>query len=62
MKTVPNNAVSTICRCLPLLIDNLDADALRKSLRLKNAVRLLKHQVLPKLDKLNNEKRDIRPE
>lgn len=62
MKNVPNDVVATLCRCLPQILDNLDAEAIRKSLRLTNAVRLLKHQVLPKLNKLNNEKRDIRPE
>ena len=36
---------------------NLDAAAIRKSLRLTNAVRLLKHEVLPKLNKINNERK-----
>ena len=61
MKNVPNDTVATLCRCLPLILDNLDKEAIRKSLRLANAVRLLKYQILPKLNKLNNEKRDIRP-
>lgn len=42
MKNVPNNTVATLCRCLPQILDNLDTDAIRKSLRLTNAVRLLK--------------------
>lgn len=62
MKNVPNDTVATLCRCLPLILDNLDTDAVRKSLRLQNAVRLLKHEVLPKLNKIKNEKRDLRPE
>ncbi len=62
MKNVPNNTVATLCRCLPQILDNLDTDAIRKSLRLTNAVRLLKHEVLPKLNRINNEKRKILPE
>ena len=61
MKTVPNDVVATLCRCLPQILDNLDTDAIRKSLRLTNSVRLLKHQVLPKLNKINNEKGKIQP-
>lgn len=56
MKNVPNDTVATLCRCLPLILDNLDADAVRKSLRLRNAIRLLKHEILPKLKKINDEK------
>lgn len=56
MKNVPNSTVATLCRCIPQLLDNLNQNAVRKSLRLTNAVRLLKHEVLPKLNKINNEK------
>ena len=56
MRNVPNDVVATICRCLPQILDNLDNAAIRKSLRLTNAVRLLKHEVLPKLNKINNAK------
>lgn len=56
MRNVPNDIVATICRCLPQILDNLDHAAIRKSLRLTNAVRLLKHEVLPKLNKINNAK------
>lgn len=56
MKNVPNNTVATLCRCLPQLLDHLDKESIRKSLRLTNAVRLIKHEVLPKLNKINNEK------
>lgn len=48
MRNVPNDVVATLCRCLPQI---------RKSLRLTNAVRLLKHEVLPKLNKINNERK-----
>lgn len=57
MRNVPNDVVATQCRCLPQILDNLDTAAIRKSLRLTNAVRLLKHEVLPKLNKINNERK-----
>lgn len=56
MKQVPNNVVATLVRCLTLLSDYLDEDAIRKSLRATNAKRIIKHEVLPKLKKINNEK------
>lgn len=56
MKQVPNNVVATLVRCLPLLLDYIDEDAIRKSLRATNAKRIIKHEVLPKLNKINNEK------
>lgn len=56
MKQVPNNVVASLVRCLTLLSDYLDEDAIRRSLRASNAKRILKHEVLPKLKKINNEK------
>lgn len=56
MKQVPNIVVATLVRCLPLLLDYIDEDAIRKSLRATNAKRIIKHEVLPKLKKINNEK------
>ena len=56
MKQVSNNVVATLVRCLPLLLDYIDEDAIRKSLRATNAKRIIKHEVLPKLKKINNEK------
>lgn len=56
MKQVPNNVVATLVRCLPLLLEYIDEDAIRKSLRATNAKRIIKHEVLPKLKKINNEK------
>lgn len=56
MKQVPNNVVATLVRCLPLLLDYIDEDAIRKSLRATNAKRIIKHEILPKLKKINNEK------
>ena len=31
MRNVPNDVVATLCRCLPQILDNLDAAAIRKS-------------------------------
>jgi len=56
MKQVPNNVVASLVRCLTLLSDYLDEDAVRRSLRASNAKRILKHEVLPELKKINNEK------
>jgi hypothetical protein len=56
MKQVPNNVVASLVRCLTLLSDYLDEDAVRRSLRASNAKRIQKHEVLPKLKKINNEK------
>ena len=56
MKQVPNNVVASLVRCLTHLSDYLDEDAVRRSLRASNAKRILKHEVLPKLKKINNEK------
>lgn len=55
MKQVPNNVVASLVRCLPILLDSLDEDTIRKSLRAVNAKRIIKHEVLPKLKKINNE-------
>ena len=55
MKQVPNNVVESLVRCLPILLDCLDEDAIRQSLRAINAKRIIKHVVLPKFKKINNE-------
>ena len=54
MKEVSNGTIATLCRQLPLILDNLDKGAMRNNLRLINAVRITKHQILPKLKKINN--------
>lgn len=54
MREVPNNIVSELCRYLPMLLANLDQQAVRNSLRLSNAVRVTKHSILPKLNKIDN--------
>lgn len=53
MKNVPNDVVATLVRCLPLLLNSVDENIIRKSLRAQNAIRLLKHEVLPKLNKIH---------
>lgn len=57
MRNVPNNTVSELCRYLPVLLDNLDKPAVQKSLRLRNAVRIIKHQIIPKLKKIDKDKK-----
>jgi hypothetical protein len=42
MRAIPNDIVQTLLRTLPIIIDNVDKDALRNNLRLYNAVRLTK--------------------
>lgn len=54
MRSVPNNTISELCRYLPMLIENVDKKAVQKSLRLTNAIRVVKHQIIPKLNKINN--------
>ena len=39
MRNVPNDVVATLCRYLPQILENLDAGAISKSLRLKKTVR-----------------------
>lgn len=56
MKSVPNATIKTLIRYLPLLIDNIDKESLKKSLKLVNAVRVTKHQILPKLKRIENDK------
>lgn len=53
MRNVPNNIISELCRYLPMLLDNIDKSAVQQSLRLKNAVRVTKHQIIPKLKKID---------
>lgn len=54
MREVPNNIVSDLCRYLPMFLDNLEKSAVQQNLRLINAVRVTKHKILPKLNKINN--------
>ena len=42
MRTIPNDIVNTLLRTLPLILDNMNEEAVQKKLRLNNAVRLTK--------------------
>lgn len=53
MKSVPNEVIKTLCRHLPLLLENIDKQSLRNNIRLINAVRVTKHKILPKLKKID---------
>lgn len=55
MKSIPNNMVSELARYLPLLLANIDEAQSRKSLRLANAIRKVKHEILPRLEKLTRQ-------
>ena len=56
MRIVANDIVQTLLRSLPLILDNLDNEAVRKNLRLNNAVRLIK-KIVKRLEKIENEQR-----
>lgn len=56
MKSVPNDLIKTLCRHLPLIMENIDSRSLRDNIRLKNAVRVTKHKILPRLKRIDNEK------
>lgn len=51
MKTIPNNIVQTLLRTLPLILDNMNEEAVQKKLRINNAVRLTK-KIVKYLEKL----------
>lgn len=55
MKQVPNDLLQSLIRNIPLILDGLDEDKLRTSLKLGNAVRLTKKnlQRLKKIDSKN---------
>lgn len=57
MRTIPNDIVQTLLRTLPLILDNVDEEALHKQLRLNNAVRLTK-KIVKRLNTIENEHRD----
>lgn len=54
MRIVPNNVITTLLRCLPLIFAHLNEDAMRTNTRLYNAVRQTKI-ILNKLKKIDNE-------
>ena len=56
MKQVPNDLLQSLIRHIPLILDGLDEDKLRTSLKLGNAVRLTKknlQRMLKKIDSKN---------
>lgn len=55
MREIPNDILANLLRYLPMLIENLDQQRVKKSLRLTNAVRVTKHLIIPKLKKIDNE-------
>lgn len=56
MRIVANDIVQTLLRSLPIILDNMDNEAVRKNLRLNNAVRLVK-KIVKRLEKIENEQR-----
>ena len=58
MREIPNYILANLLRYLPMLIENLDQQRVKKSLRLTNAVRVAKHLIIPKLKKIDNEQKN----
>lgn len=59
MRNIPNDIVQTLIRTLPLILDNMDEEAVQKKLRLNNAVRLTKI-IVKRLNKIEYEQRNNR--
>lgn len=57
MRTIPNDIVQTLLRTLPLILDNMNEEAVQTKLRLNNAVRLTK-KIVKRLEKIENEQRE----
>lgn len=58
MREIPNDILANLLRYLPMLIENLDQQRVKKSLRLTNAVRVTKYLIIPKLKKIDNEQKN----
>lgn len=56
MRIVANDIVQTLLRSLPIILENMDNEAVRKNLRLNNAVRLVK-KIVKRLEKIENEQK-----
>lgn len=54
MRSISNSTITTLLRCLPLILDNLNEETMRRSTRLYNAVRQTKI-ILNKLKQIDNE-------
>lgn len=57
MRIIPNDIVQTLLRTLPLILDNMNDESVRKKFRLNNAVRLTK-KIVKRLEKIENEQRN----
>lgn len=55
MIVLPNYIVQKLIRYLPLILDNMDKETMRKSVRLQNTVRLTKI-CINRLKKIENER------
>lgn len=58
MRYVSNSVVATLIRCIPLILANLNEDAMRTNTRLYNAVRQTRI-IINKLKKQDDEQRNI---
>lgn len=56
MRKVPNDIVQCLIRHLELILDNMDVEAVRRSSKLSNAVRLTRINV-KRLKKIENEQK-----
>lgn len=54
MKLISNSTISTLVRCLPLILANIDEEAMETNLRLFNAVRQIR-QIIKKLKKTESD-------
>lgn len=56
MRKVPNDIVQSLIRHLQLILDNMDIEAVRRSPKLRNAVRLTRINI-KRLKKIENEQK-----
>ena len=59
MRIIPNDIVQNLIRHLPLILDYIDKDALRKKTRLNNAARLTR-KVVKRLERIEYEQSQIK--
>jgi len=57
MRSISNSVVSTLIRCFPIILANLNEDAMRTNTRLYNAVRQTRI-IINKLKKSEDEQRN----
>lgn len=56
MRKVPNDIVQSLIRHLQLILDNMDVEAVRRSPKLRNAVRLTRINI-KRLKRIENEQK-----